>query len=166
MPDKITRRDFIKRTALGIVVGGTFISNLEIDKIFGKTKLLRFPGYSDDIIVKLSDPQNSSLSQVNGYINLDDEDVLVRLSQTKFLAVNLICRHKGCTVDVTDNKFVCPCHGSEYDLDGTVTNGPAKANLITYETNYDPDKGIVTVKMKSSDNGKEKIDSTKIKKEN
>lgn len=166
MPDKISRRDFIKRTALGIFIGGTFISNLELDKIFASNGYSGSRKYGGDIIIKLSDPQNSSLSAVNGYINLDDENVLVRLSQTKFLAVNLICRHKGCTVDVTGNKFVCPCHGSEYDLDGTVTNGPAKSNLITYETNYDQDKGTVTVKMKSQDNGKEKTDTTKIKKEN
>ena len=129
MSNKITRRDFIKRTALGIVVGGTFISNLELDNIFGKNKTSKFSAYSDDIIVKLSDTANSPLQKVNGYINLDDENVLVRLSQTKFLAVNLICRHKGCTVDVTDTKFVCPCHGSEYELDGTVTHGPSKSKL-------------------------------------
>ena len=163
MSENISRRDFIKRTALGIFIGGTFISNLELDKLFALTGS---PSRSEDIVIKLSDPQNSPLSQVNGYINLDDENVLVRLSQTKFLAVNLICRHKGCTVDVTPDKFACPCHGSEYALDGTVTHGPAKANLITYETNYDPDKETVTVKMKSQDNVKEKIDSTKIKKEN
>lgn len=166
MSDKITRRDFIKRTALGIVVGGTFISNLELDRIFGKDQPLKYQGFGDDIIVKLSDPENSTLSQVNCYINLDDENVLVRLSQTRFLAVSLICRHKGCTVDVTGNKYVCPCHGSEYDLDGTVTHGPAKANLITYETNYDPEKGTVTVKMKSQENGREKTDTAKVKKDN
>jgi Rieske Fe-S protein len=163
MPDKITRRDFIKRTALGIFIGGTFISNLDINRIFALSKSTRPTGYGDDMVFKLSDPQNSPLSKVDGYIYIDDENVLIRLSQTKFLAVNLICRHKGCTVDVTSTKFVCPCHGSEYDLDGTVIHGPAKANLITYETTYDPDKGIITVKMPSSEDNSEKNDSTKNK---
>ncbi|HWA07446.1 MAG TPA: Rieske 2Fe-2S domain-containing protein, partial [Ignavibacteria bacterium] len=44
------------------------------------------------------------------------------------------------------DKFVCPCHGSEYTIDGKVTQGPAKDNLKTFETIFDSDKGTVTIK--------------------
>ncbi len=40
------------------------------------------------------------------------------------------CTHLGCKINQTNNsKLVCPCHGSEYDLDGQVIKGPAYKNL-------------------------------------
>lgn len=42
------------------------------------------------------------------------------------------CSHLGCTINKTENdKLLCPCHGSEYDLDGKVLKGPAYKNLET-----------------------------------
>jgi cytochrome b6-f complex iron-sulfur subunit len=49
-------------------------------------------------------------------------------------AVNPTCTHAGCTVGwkAEAKKFVCPCHGSEYGIDGKVQKGPAKEALKTY----------------------------------
>ena len=129
MSDKISRRDFIKRSAAGVVIGGTALSLLDIDNLFANSTKGSLHKSGDDIIVKLSDPKNAALASVNGSVLLDDENVLIRISQTQFLAVNLICGHKGCTVELTGNKFVCPCHGSEYDINGKFTQGPTKKNL-------------------------------------
>lgn len=47
-----------------------------------------------------------------------------------FEGFSSICPHAGCNVSkVTDGKIVCPCHGSEFNLDGTVAKGPAKKPL-------------------------------------
>ncbi|MBW3618946.1 MAG: FAD-dependent oxidoreductase [Actinobacteria bacterium] len=42
-----------------------------------------------------------------------------------------ICRHLGCVVqwNQIERSFDCPCHGSRYDVDGTVLEGPATAPL-------------------------------------
>jgi len=163
MPDKISRRDFIIRSAAGVVIGGTVLSVLDLNNLFAGSSKGNVNKKDDDIVIKLSDPKNAELKNVHGSILLDDENMLVRISQTQFLAVNLICRHKGCTVDLTGDQFICPCHGSEYDINGKVTHGPSKANLRTWPTLYDPDKGIVTVKLgKVDDSGNElPPDSTK-----
>jgi Rieske Fe-S protein len=45
-------------------------------------------------------------------------------------AVTAICTHKGCTVYAQgEDGFHCPCHDSEYDRSGTVTQGPAQRAL-------------------------------------
>jgi isorenieratene synthase len=43
--------------------------------------------------------------------------------------ISLACTHQGCIVDEKDGKYVCPCHGAEFDLEGRVTKGPAKRDL-------------------------------------
>ena len=39
------------------------------------------------------------------------------------------CTHAGCAVVVKSDGIDCPCHGSKFNLDGTVAHGPAKAPL-------------------------------------
>jgi Rieske Fe-S protein len=146
MSNKITRRDFLIKSALGVVVGGAALSSLDVVKLFASSKPGSFYFDEKDLVVKLSDEKNSLLAKVGGCVLLDDDNVLIRTSETQFSAVNLICTHKGCTVELSGDKFICPCHGSEYAINGNVTQGPAKKNLKSYETVYDPDKGTVTVK--------------------
>jgi cytochrome b6-f complex iron-sulfur subunit len=46
-------------------------------------------------------------------------------------AINPICTHLGCTVEwnTEKNRFICPCHGSQYDSQGKVIRGPARRSL-------------------------------------
>ncbi len=41
------------------------------------------------------------------------------------------CTHLGCIVEFDEKSgiFKCPCHGSEYALDGSVIKGPARKRL-------------------------------------
>lgn len=70
-------------------------------------------------------------------LNRADEDV--------FYAVDTRCTHAGCVVDAFDSAqfaMACHCHGSQYDIMGQVTRGPATDNLFRYATTFD---GIDTV---------------------
>lgn len=46
-------------------------------------------------------------------------------------AISSICTHLGCTVrwHPEKNRFICPCHGSQYDAEGRVVRGPASRSL-------------------------------------
>ena len=146
MSDKLSRRDFIKTSALGVIAGGTALTSINLEA-FAKSPSAKgaIKTSGDDMVVKLSD--NASLSKVGGSVKVNDELILIRNSETTFLAVRTICSHKGCDVELEGDKFVCPCHGSEYTLEGKVTEGPAKKDLKTFETIFDSDKGTVTIKM-------------------
>jgi Rieske Fe-S protein len=53
-------------------------------------------------------------------------------------ALAITCPHLGCSYAFDDGKqhFVCPCHGSEFALDGRVLHGPATSPLsrLTWQT--------------------------------
>jgi menaquinol-cytochrome c reductase iron-sulfur subunit len=48
-----------------------------------------------------------------------------------FVIFSPICPHLGCYYNWNDaqNRFMCPCHGSQYTLDGTHIAGPAPRGL-------------------------------------
>ncbi|MFT5697935.1 MAG: cytochrome b6-f complex iron-sulfur subunit [Desulforhopalus sp.] len=52
---------------------------------------------------------------------------LACLSDGSFLALSKSCTHLGCSVpwDEEQKKFICPCHGSTFDLHGSVLTPPA-----------------------------------------
>ncbi len=56
---------------------------------------------------------------------------LVRLDDGGFLALSRKCTHLGCTVPwVKDQqRFVCPCHASSFDILGQVISPPATRAL-------------------------------------
>ena len=61
--------------------------------------------------------------------------LIVGTSKAKNLtAVDPTCTHAACTVgwEPSTKTFLCPCHGSEYEVDGKVQKGPGKNPLKTY----------------------------------
>lgn len=59
---------------------------------------------------------------------------LCRLENGGFLAVSRQCTHLGCTVpwNETERKFICPCHGSTFDIRGDRLSPPALRPLDLY----------------------------------
>jgi Rieske Fe-S protein len=67
-----------------------------------------------------------------------DKVVVTQPTAGVFKGFSAICTHAGCTVNkVADGTIDCPCHGSKFNLDGTVAHGPAQkplpAEAITVE---------------------------------
>jgi Rieske Fe-S protein len=61
---------------------------------------------------------------------IGDDIVLTQPSAGDFKGFSTICTHAGCTVgEVAGGTINCPCHGSKFNLDGTVANGPASRPL-------------------------------------
>jgi Rieske Fe-S protein len=59
-----------------------------------------------------------------------DKVVVTQPTAGVFKGFSSTCTHKGCTVDkIADGTIDCPCHGSKFNLDGTVANGPAQKPL-------------------------------------
>lgn len=67
-----------------------------------------------------TDPQTAFIVKING----------------QFTAISDVCTHMGCEVSWVgaDNKFECPCHGSQYDISGKNIAGPAPKPLPRFKT--------------------------------
>mmetsp|Transcript_527 Transcript_527/g.1350 ORF Transcript_527/g.1350 Transcript_527/m.1350 type:complete len:220 (+) Transcript_527:188-847(+) len=61
-------------------------------------------------------------------------------------ALNAVCTHLGCVVpwNVNAQKFLCPCHGSQYDATGKVVRGPAPLSLALAHVNQDSGKVVLS----------------------
>ena len=59
---------------------------------------------------------------------------LARLEDGGFLAMSRRCTHLSCSVPwvSSENKFICPCHSSEFDIRGNVSQAPAPRALDLY----------------------------------
>ena len=65
----------------------------------------------------------------------------------ELIALSSICTHRRCRVGVEpDRSFLCPCHGSTFDPNGHVTEGPAKRDLPILTT-FINEKGELLVKV-------------------
>ena len=56
---------------------------------------------------------------------------IVRLPQSKLVAIHTSCTHDGCSTNwvPVESQFKCPCCGSEFEMDGTNSRGLADLPL-------------------------------------
>ncbi len=141
--NKIGRREFLSKGFKGIVIGSLALSSLDIVKLVARDKFEESEGTAKTI--NLSD--YPELASVGGYAFVSKNVIVIRVSRSKFIALNNICTHKKCDVDYDGSSFECPCHGSTYDKYGKVTSGPATKNLKSYKTTYNPDEDTLTINM-------------------
>lgn len=86
---------------------------------------------------------------VSGQKGPDGKRILVvRKNASTFLAMSMECTHQQCEVGAPANNIMtCPCHSSEYDLEGNVLFGPAPAPLKRYAAVYDAARSILTISV-------------------
>jgi Rieske Fe-S protein len=128
---KVTRRVFLRvvgATGAGLSAGcGDSQPNADV--------------ISEDLEVLLSD--HPQLAEVDSTVKIDAgtlTPIAVTLVATdEFLVTATECDHQHCEVNRNGAGWVCPCHGSRFDLDGTKTQGPAHGGLYVYDWSLDGD---------------------------
>ncbi len=71
----------------------------------------------------------------------EDSLILVRVDDATVAANTVTCTHQQCDVAYDEGRRIlaCPCHGSQFKLDGTVNQGPAARPLLTFEATIHED---------------------------
>jgi len=132
--EEISRRSFLKRGAVifSIAAGGLALSTL-LRQLFPRS-------IGERKRIKVGDPANYP---VDMYTYLSDHKVFIYRDHEGFKSVSAKCTHLGCILDVNDDGFICPCHGSCYDKLGKVTSGPAPRALTWYQVSKAPDGKLI-----------------------
>lgn len=130
--DGITRRSFFKRIWIWLgVVAGLEFAGLSLSFLFsGKRRV----GTKDLNLVKVIG-RVEDIKPGSVYPYRSGQLYLVRMTDGGFLALSLKCTHLGCSIswNEDDEKFICPCHSSEFDRYGDVLSPPAPHALDAYE---------------------------------
>lgn len=89
-------------------------------------------------------PGDRSLSQ-----GLKGDPTYLIVQEDKTLAdygLNAVCTHLGCVVpwNAGKNRFICPCHGSQYNDQGKVVRGPAPLSLALAHLEVTDDTVVLT----------------------
>ncbi|TSC85090.1 MAG: Rieske family iron-sulfur cluster-binding protein [Parcubacteria group bacterium Gr01-1014_13] len=88
----------------------------------------------------------SGLADNKGMVlDVGGKKLAVVKKEGKVKAFSTVCPHLGCQIEWNDgeNTWDCPCHGSRFEFDGSLKNGPAKRGLDPVEISTDND----TVKL-------------------
>jgi Rieske Fe-S protein len=134
MPE-FTRRDFLKLSTNTL---------LTASGLLGLGALFRFFEYQTEPPPQTQfDLGPSSNYPINSRTLLPKIPALLLHTDSGFSVLSLVCTHLGCTVESTDNGFTCPCHGSKYDSQGNVLNGPAKKQLNALRIEITSDGNLI-----------------------
>ena len=102
--------------------------------------------------IDLTDAANAALATAGGALLFDtssDTVMVIRVSATEVAALSAICTHEGCSMDYAASRqqLDCPCHGSQFSLDGMVTRAPATRPLKKYANTFDDQTQILTITL-------------------
>jgi cytochrome b6-f complex iron-sulfur subunit len=78
-----------------------------------------------------------------------DQQVYLVRTADGFYAESAVCTHLGCITqwNPAANSIQCPCHGSEYQKDGTVVHGPAPRPLPHFAVRLMADGTLLVDKL-------------------
>lgn len=102
--------------------------------------------------IDLNNADNTALASAGGSMIITPGSatiIVIRTSATAVAAVSDICTHARCGVnyDASQSLLVCPCHGSEFQLNGSVAQGPARLPLRAYTATLDTATNTITVTL-------------------
>lgn len=146
-PETTTRRRFLSTFSLGTAAA---LCSAWQTKVLASPPAI--PPNVDRIRIRPS--QYPVLAEPGGSLRLNyrrTENALTinRITADRFATLDSTCTHAGCQVGRfrTENGFMrCPCHGSQYDLEGRVfPDQPAPDDLTQFAHAYDAENDTLDI---------------------
>ncbi|MHB8719678.1 MAG: QcrA and Rieske domain-containing protein [Candidatus Dormibacteria bacterium] len=142
----LSRRDVLVRgTGLGMGVVGVMLSipalGFLLSPLFTKQRPAWVTvGPVDGIPVNTPTAMIAQVPVGTGYPTAPTPRIVyvVRRPDDSILALSNICSHMQCDVHWDPNlgRFLCPCHGGLYDIDGTNVGGPPPLPLPQWKHRF------------------------------
>lgn len=135
----LSRRGFLQTLAgmAGVIGLGVLVSSFKLPSSTTQTTTTTQTGAASGAIANTNNLQVGVPIQFDypaGYPN-----VLLKKSDGSLLALSLLCTHVCCvcSYDPASNRIYCPCHGSVFDSNGSVLQGPASSPLPQVQLKVD-----------------------------
>lgn len=141
-----SRREFLERagmTAVMTTFGLSFFSACSSSEDAAPPQTNVPPSTSTSGItvsgntIRIDLASQPALAATGGWLLIIDAQALVvNVGGGAYRALTSVCTHTGCDRNwtFTSTKFVCSCHGSEFDTSGNVLQGPAIQPLKSFST--------------------------------
>jgi cytochrome b6-f complex iron-sulfur subunit len=145
--DSGDRRDFVGKCAAGAFVGAVGLA--AAGSLCGlKPSVLPDPSEQ----FKIGSGQDFPVGSVKVF---EKENVAVFSEPDGLYAISLVCTHLGCIVSLNskEGQFDCPCHGSQFTLEGKVTRAPAPKPLPWFKITAQPSGSLMVDKGLTVENG-------------
>lgn len=153
---RVKRRDFFYRASIGLSASYLPVALTACSTTKSSKETSEAETYIESETAKSNVPNEEGYLAIgtdqelneNGYLIDSQSNVIVfRDGSNNLSALSLLCTHQGCNVDwkKSSNSLACPCHGSEFAVDGEVINGPAQSPLATFEVKEENQSILVKV---------------------
>jgi len=129
--DNLSRRAFLNK--VWALVGALAIAELIVLVIaFFRPRKPKASAAETEAVIVAGPVEQFEPGTVSAFVR--GKFYLARLEDGGFLAMSRTCTHLSCTVPWVsgENRFICPCHASEFDIRGDVINPPAPRALDLY----------------------------------
>jgi nitrite reductase/ring-hydroxylating ferredoxin subunit len=129
-PASKSRRGFLRLSSIGVGLAAVIGAQLWL-----LLKLFRTPPSPERLAREIAVGPVARFA-VGSVTHFWKEHFILMRQTTGFLALSHQCTHQKCNVDYVPDQgvIVCPCHGSQFDLTGTVLKGPAPRPLPHFAT--------------------------------
>jgi cytochrome b6-f complex iron-sulfur subunit len=145
----ISRRSFLALLGVGAcLVGAVSLTNVSILGFLYPNAMNVPPsifsiGRPDEILAR------------DGKIFNPKQKIFIETLSGKVRVQTAVCTHLGCTVNLVETGYACPCHGSTYDRYGRNTGGPAPLPLLFFQVYKGASGDLMVDKSKTTLNWEE-----------
>jgi cytochrome b6-f complex iron-sulfur subunit len=117
-----------RRAFLGMLTGGAFFVAALGTGVTGVRYLWPEVLFEEETRFRIGKPGDIAPGTV---LVLPEQKAYVVRTADGLFALSATCTHLGCLTQYErdQRRIFCPCHGSRYDAEGRVTNGPAPKPL-------------------------------------
>ena len=134
-----TRREFVVTTTAALAASTLAACGIPVD-----------PGNAivGPAVVRVTLPAVGATVAANGVGEGGQGIAVTRLSATSVVAVSLLCTHQACPLSLPPapgGNLICPCHGSQFTVQGALVQGPARTGLRTFVASIDAANNQVVI---------------------
>ncbi len=136
------RKIFIK--TCGFACMGSTLLAVMIESCANTNYVAQASYTNDKITIKLSEFINNTkgnTTQLKHILVRHDKFnfpiCVFKINEENYSALLMKCTHNGCELLAQGDFLICPCHGSEFNIQGVVQNPPAELNLQVFKTSID-----------------------------